>query len=79
MFVNGFCYAIYNLCSFMVLQRISVTKHAVFNVFRRIFIIMATMVAFDVELTIAGFVGVFMSVLGFLLSFAEGTQEAERA
>mmetsp|Transcript_21035 Transcript_21035/g.64088 ORF Transcript_21035/g.64088 Transcript_21035/m.64088 type:complete len:218 (-) Transcript_21035:115-768(-) len=65
MLINGLCYATYNLSSFMVLQRMSVTGHAVFNVFRRVFIIAATMIAFRVMPTPYGMIGIMLSGVGF--------------
>ena len=67
MLLNGLCYAVYNLCSFMVLQRMSVVRHAVFNVFRRVWIIAATMLCFRVQLSATGFLGAALSFAGFFM------------
>mmetsp|Transcript_9824 Transcript_9824/g.37018 ORF Transcript_9824/g.37018 Transcript_9824/m.37018 type:complete len:144 (+) Transcript_9824:171-602(+) len=65
--LNGIAYGMYNLSSFKCLNVMPVAEHAVFNVFRRVFIIAATMIAFRVPPTLFGMMGIAMSVGGFIL------------
>ena len=65
--VNGVFYSIYNLTSFLVLSRTDLITHAVFNVFRRVVIIVFTSCYFSIILSPLNVVGITIAVIGVLL------------
>ena len=65
--VNGVFYSIYNLSSFLVLSRTDLITHAVFNVFRRVVIIVFTSYYFSLILSTLNIVGIMIAVFGVLL------------
>lgn len=65
--VNGFFYSIYNLTSFLVLSRTDLISHAVFNVFRRVVIIVFTSYYFSIVLSPLNTIGIAIAVFGVLM------------
>ena len=65
--VNGIFYSIYNLMSFLVLSRTDLVTHAVFNVFRRVVIIIFTSYYFSLTLSLFNMLGIAVAVFGVLL------------
>ncbi len=65
--VNGFCFATYNLLSYVVLKRTDLVTHSVLNCFRRVFIIIFTSLWFQDPISTSNGVGVIIAVLGVLL------------
>ena len=65
--LNGFFYSVYNLTSFLVLSRTDLITHAVFNVFRRVVIIVFTSCYFSIALSSLNVVGIAIAVVGVLL------------
>jgi solute carrier family 35 protein E1 len=65
--LNGVAYTSYNLLSFLVLSRTDLVTHAVFNVFRRVVIIVTTTWYFNTSLSILNIGGVSLAVFGVLL------------
>lgn len=61
---NGLAYSTYNLASFMVLNRVSTTTHAVLNVFRRVVVIAITSVYFVTPLSLVGSAGIALAAFG---------------
>ena len=69
--VNGLAYSAYNLASFLVLQKMSATSHAVLNVVRRVFNILVAFVHFQTTVDATSLAGIFTAVAGvFLYAFA---------
>lgn len=64
---NGIAYASYNLASFMVLNRVSTTTHAVLNVFRRVVVITITSLYFASPLSVSGVTGIALAATGVVL------------
>jgi Triose-phosphate Transporter family len=65
--VNGVFYSIYNLTSFLVLSRTDLISHAVFNVFRRVVIIVFTSYYFSIVLSPLNTIGIAIAVFGVLM------------
>ena len=64
--LNGCAYSCYNVTSFLVLARTNLITHAVFNCFRRVFIILFTCYYFQVKLSPLNITGVAIAVMGVL-------------
>jgi solute carrier family 35 protein E1 len=64
--LNGCAYSTYNVTSFLVLARTNLVTHAVFNCFRRVFIILFTCYYFQVVLSPLNIIGVGIAVIGVL-------------
>ncbi|KAJ8599431.1 hypothetical protein CTAYLR_007994 [Chrysophaeum taylorii] len=67
LFANGLGYSAYNLASFMVLNRVSTTTHAVLNVCRRVVVIAVTTLYFRTPLSLAGAAGILIAAAGVFL------------
>lgn len=67
LFINGSAYCAYNVLSFYVLYRTDVIVHAVFNVCRRMVIIMFTAHYFAVHIGLTNAVGIGIALLGVLM------------
>lgn len=65
--VNAFAFTHYNFASSFVLTRISVVRHAALNCLRRLFAIVVASFIFSVPITILSQMGIFVSIVGFLL------------
>ena len=65
--LNGVFYSVYNLMSFLVLSRTDLVTHAVFNVFRRVMIIICTSYYFSIILSLLNVIGIAIAVFGVLL------------
>ena len=65
--LNGVFYSVYNLMSFLVLSRTDLVTHAVFNVFRRVMIIICTSYYFSIILSLLNIIGMAIAVFGVLL------------
>ena len=61
---NGLAYTCYNLASFLVLDRVTTTTHAVLNVFRRVAVISVTTLVFAVPIRAANVLGISLAVAG---------------
>lgn len=61
---NGLAYSAYNTFSFLVLDRVATTTHAIFNVFRRVFNIAAAIIYFRTPIDTTGTFGIFTAVAG---------------
>ena len=72
---NGVFYSAYNLFSFFVLGRVSASVHAVFNVFRRVVVILLTAVFFEIPMSPQNMFGVALAVGGVLLFKAAKQQQ----
>ena len=64
--INGCAYSTYNISSFLVLSRTNLLTHAVFNCFRRVFIILFTCYYFQVALSPMNITGVGVAVIGVI-------------
>lgn len=64
--INALAFASYNLASTSILQRLSVVHHAALNSLRRIFAIVVTSLFFKVSLTFIKFLGIVISLVGFI-------------
>lgn len=65
--LNGVMFAVYNLTSYMVLRQTKLVTHSVFNVFRRVFIIVFTSVYFHTPLSLVSGGGIALATIGVLL------------
>lgn len=63
-FANGLAYSAYNMASFMVLNKVATTTHAVLNVFRRVVVIIATTLYFATPMSLSGSIGILIAALG---------------
>mmetsp|Transcript_16014 Transcript_16014/g.50208 ORF Transcript_16014/g.50208 Transcript_16014/m.50208 type:complete len:298 (+) Transcript_16014:223-1116(+) len=61
---NGLAYSTYNLASFVVLNRVSTTTHAVLNVFRRVVVIAIASLYFRTPLTLSSVIGIALAAAG---------------
>ena len=65
--LNGVMFACYNLASYIVLKRTDLVTHSVLNVFRRVFIIVATSLYFRVSVGALSMLGIALAVTGVLM------------
>lgn len=64
--VNGTAYTLYNLASFLILNRTNLVTHAVLNAFRRVVIIVASASFFSVSLSVFNMYGIALAIAGVM-------------
>jgi len=64
---NAICYTMYTLASTSVLTQVNLMEHAALNALRRLFAIIVTSFVFSTIITKKGFMGIGLTVGGFLL------------
>jgi solute carrier family 35, member E1 len=67
LFFSGFCHYAYNECAFWVLDIVTPTTHAVTNVFKRVVIIVISILVLNSPVSVLSAIGVLTAVVGTLL------------